>query len=58
VNARDGKWFQKQAAAHREEIRALRKLVLLFANELDTGGLSGQLLARELRTRLKTVRET
>ena len=58
MNAREGKWFQKQAAEHREEIRELRALIVRFADELAPGGLMGRLLADDLRARLKRVRKT
>jgi diphthamide synthase (EF-2-diphthine--ammonia ligase) len=45
-------WFQEQAALHREEIRALRALIVNVADELAPGGLAGRLLATELRRRL------
>lgn len=52
------KWFQKQGTEHREEIASLRKLIILFADELAAGGMSERLLARELRDRLKTIPKT
>jgi hypothetical protein len=58
MNAREGKWFQKQAAEHREEICELRALIVRFADELAPGGLSGRLLADDLRSRLKHVKKT
>lgn len=58
MKASDGRWFQQQAAKHREEIRELRALVVRFADELHEGGLSDRLLAADLRQRLNRVTKT
>ena len=54
----EARWFQEQAAAHRAEIRELRRLISLFADELSPGGLPNRLVAAELRRRLALVRAT
>jgi hypothetical protein len=54
----EARWFQEQGAAHRDEIRALRKLISLFAKELEQGGLGDRMLAVELRARLSQVKAT
>jgi len=54
----DARWFQKQAASHRDEIRELRAMIIHTADALAPGGLVGQLLAAELRRRLAQVKKT
>ena len=54
----DARWFQTQAASHRDEIRELRAMIIHTADALVPGGLSGQLLAAELRRRLAQVKKT
>jgi hypothetical protein len=54
----EARWFQQQAASHRDEIRELRAMIIHTADALTPGGLAGRLLADELRRRLTQVKKT
>lgn len=56
ISQEDARWFRDRHSKALDEIRELRYAVEQFARDLETGSLTGRLLAAELRGRIKNVR--
>lgn len=56
ISQRDARWFRDQLGAVRDENSELRAMVKKFARDLESGGLAGGLLAKELQNRLAQVK--
>lgn len=55
LTAKEGEWFRRQHGQLLAENSRLREVIKKFADDLQAGGLAGQLLAQELRNRLADV---
>lgn len=54
ISQRDAAWFRDQHRLALDEIRALHAAIERFCHDLDVG-LTGSLIARELRNRIKAI---